>query len=60
MPRRRALRRNVGPRQIAVARLDRTRELLTLSRIAIENDRAVRPGRELPQETAREPRLSAP
>ena len=29
------------PRQIAVASLDRTRELLTLPRIAIEDDRAV-------------------
>ena len=48
MPRRRALRRNVGPWQIAVARLDRTRELLTLPRIAIEDDQAVAVGRACP------------
>ena len=48
MPGRRALRRNVGPRQIAVARLDRTRELLTLPRIAVEDERAVAVGRACP------------
>ena len=37
-----------GPRQIAVARLDRTRELLTLPRIAVENERAVAVGRACP------------
>ena len=40
MPRRRALGRDVGPRQIAVASLDRARELLTLPRIAVEDEQA--------------------
>ena len=56
MPRRRALRRNVGPWQIAVARLDRTRELLTLPRIAIEDDRAVAVGRACPLDQGMFPR----
>ena len=56
MPRRRALRRNVGPWQIAVARLDRTRELLTLPRIAIEDDRAVAGGRACPLDQGMLPR----
>ena len=56
MPRRRTLRRHVGARQIAVARLDRTREFLTLPRIAVEDDRAVAVGRACPLDKGMLPR----
>ena len=56
MTRRRALRRNVGARQIAVARLDRTHEFMTLPRIAVENDRAVAGGRACPLDQGMLPR----
>ena len=48
--------RDVGPRQIAVARLDRTRDLLGLSRIAIEDDQAVAGGRACPLDQGMLPR----
>ena len=56
MPRRRALGRDVRSRQIAVARLDRTRELLTLPRIAVEDERAVAGGRACPLDQGMLPR----
>ena len=45
-----------GPRQIAVARLDCTRELFTFPRIAVENERAVAVGRACPLDQGMLPR----
>ena len=56
MPRRRAHGRNVGPWQIAVARRDRPRKLLTLSRIAVEDEQAVAGGRACPLDQGMLPR----